>query len=179
MERYQSIGKTISKITAAILALVVICFIICLDENCRSAFKNDYPSEEEYAVLKQYATNYARTLDKRAIPSNSTIMTQTIEEDKITITLVNSRCIVQAEYPIKFDEQSDGKFVTTISYQEGIYECSSNVDSVWFYIIALFVAYILSGMISYYLTYAILVLILLSIMWISKKFRKKIKTKWK
>ena len=150
MKTYKKIATAIILIITIALLIPIIAYGTAISPGMVAAFNNEYPTEEDYEQLKEYALAYAKTSDvniSRAdgIESISTEM----KDGNLEVVVKSFKADVTAVYPMKTEIVDDkGKTKMTPSYEEGIYTEESNIESAGFYIGSIyFLAVIFSAII--------------------------------
>ena len=117
-------------IICATISLIITMLTGVLYPGSVASFKKDYPTQEEYLVLKEYSIEYVKTLDKDIIRSENINISHSFENNSIIVTVIDvNRCKIEASYPIRIETLNDGKFITSILFEEAQYKETSYINS--------------------------------------------------
>ena len=141
MKIYKKIATAIILIITIALLIPIIANYVATSSTMIAAFNNEYPTEEDYEQLKEYALSYAKTRDENisraeGIESISTEM----KDGNLKVVVKSFKADVTAIYRMKAETVNDkGEMKLTPCYKDGIYTEESNIKSQGFYIADLYV----------------------------------------
>lgn len=113
-----------------IIGIIVSILVGMLDSQFLASLKKDYPSQKEYSILKEYASDYAKTLDSTSIKNDNISISHTVRDGILSVKVETSRCNLEANYLLKEEIVGNGTFITQVSFDKVNYTETSNINSI-------------------------------------------------
>lgn len=160
MAKYKKICTIIIAGIMMILSIIFIPHYAVTNPYIVAAFNNDFPTKEEYNLLKEYAISYARN-NELTIIQDETIanIEKNLNRETLEVVVKSFKADVKASYPVMTEKTDDGKYETLILFNEGTYIEHCNINSISFYIgdiLLVFFVFFAMGFFSLYLVFIIL-----------------------
>lgn len=161
MNKYEAIATAVIFIVTLALLIPFIAYGTAINEEMIVAFNNEYPTEEDYNQLKEYALAYAKTGDVNIARADGIESISTEMKDGNLVVVVKSfKADVTASYRMKAETVNDkGETKLTPWYEDGIYTEKSNIESVGTYIGVTYIVAIIFFAMIFLPLYAIFVAI--------------------
>jgi len=112
-------------ITICIIITVILTIIMCIQNPFIKTFvTNNYPTETDYSLWKQYAVEVSKSLDPEIITDEEVEISREIVNDRVIVDVYSIKygIILRGVYPILFNIQNDNKMELQIDYENEKYE---------------------------------------------------------
>lgn len=119
MKLYMNLYRKVV-ITICIIITAILTIIMCIQNPFMKTFvTNNYPTETDYSLWKQYSVEVSKSLDPEIITDEEVEISSEIVNDGVIVDVYSIKygIILHGEYPILFNIQNDNKMEFQIDYE--------------------------------------------------------------